>query len=245
MALGLGACAPGGSTLRSDVDKLQKNISDLRNYQAEQTTRMSSLENDLRELSGRIDELEFARRQGNVHAPELAIDGSEPDSNSAQFANNSAKPGRPSLSSGGTHPLVPQSALKQDELVAAQMPGEIADLFTDALIKLKEGSFYEAIPLLEEAYQVSFGTDYSANIVFWKAVAEEGTADNKKALGSYHEFISRFPKNPRVALALLRQASVFVRLGDSKAAKLTLNKLLSDYPKSDEAATARLRLKDL
>jgi TolA-binding protein len=41
----------------------------------------------------------------------------------------------------------------------------------------------------------------------------------------------------------LRQAAVFTRLGDKKAAKDSLKKILEDYPRSSEASEARVKLK--
>ena len=70
-------------------------------------------------------------------------------------------------------------------------------------------------------------------------------ADNGKALAAYHEVVTKYPKHQRAALALYRQALVFIRLKDSKTAGLTLRKLIAEFPGSSEAAQAKEKLKDL
>jgi TolA-binding protein len=56
--------------------------------------------------------------------------------------------------------------------------------------------------------------------------------------------LAKFPKSGRAPLALLRQGSLMIRLGDAKTAKVVFKKLVADYPKSAEASRARERLKE-
>jgi TolA-binding protein len=57
--------------------------------------------------------------------------------------------------------------------------------------------------------------------------------------------IKSYPKSPYVPEALLRQASLFLALKDTGSAKLILEKLIKEYPKSDQAQTARKKMKSL
>jgi TolA-binding protein len=89
------------------------------------------------------------------------------------------------------------------------------------------------------------GTDRAAVPLFWEGVAFDGLHDDRQALRAYAEVVSRYPKSQRAPSSLLRQASVLVRLGDPKAARLSLQKLLDDYPRAPEAAIAKDKLRDL
>ena len=51
-------------------------------------------------------------------------------------------------------------------------------------------------------------------------MAADGLGDNRRALAAYGEMIADYPKHPRASLALLRQGSVFIRLGDVNTARL-------------------------
>src|ERR1700751_5063499 len=51
------------TALENDIRRVQSNVTDLRSFQAEQTTKISSLETELRQISGRLEELELARNR--------------------------------------------------------------------------------------------------------------------------------------------------------------------------------------
>ncbi len=63
-----------------------------------------------------------------------------------------------------------------------------------------------------------------------------------EAILSYNEILVGAPKSERAPAALLRQASAFAELGDKIDARLILQKLISDHPGSEEAASAKRKL---
>ena len=119
----------------------------------------------------------------------------------------------------------------------------MAPKFESALQNIRQGKFTPAVGALEDAADSVHGTAQAPMVLFWLAVAQEGANANEEAVRRYIEITTRYPKSRRAPLALLRQASVMVRLGDAKTAKLSLKKLVSDYPKSEEAARAKEKLK--
>ena len=110
---------------------------------------------------------------------------------------------------------------------------------------IRLGNFRESLGYLNEAYDLSFNKTEAANIIFWKGIAYEGLGDNRKALTSYNNLINNHVGHYRLPLALLRQGSVFIRLGETQIARLTFEKLIAEYPQTGEAGRARTRLKDL
>lgn len=224
----LGACADQGRRLKSDFDRLDQGITDVRALQAEQTTRLAALEGELRALSGRVEELEYSQTQRF---------GSEIGTIKRDLSNLRTRV--------PPHSAVPVEALAADEKLSYDLPPEISGIFQDALLKIREGAFADAEVPLKEAHELSNGTEWAPNIQFWFAVVHDGKGDYRKALAAYNEFFTRYKKHSRAPLALYRQALVLSRLGDSKTAKLTLNKLLAEYPKSAEAPRAKEKLKDL
>lgn len=228
LALALGGCAGGYKSLRQDVRRIDKNVSDLRNFQAEQTSEIAALQTELRNLVGRVEELEYLQR-------------ARLGSDISQLKNNLS-----SLQQKEPPAIVPMPTLEADEQLARRLPRvEVGTSFADALAKIRQGAFSEALPLLQRAYEKNFGEEGTVEIVFWRGVAYEGLGENRRALEAYGQMITDFPEHPRKALALLRQGSVFIRLGDFRTAELSFRKLIGEYPRSPEASQAKQRLKDL
>ena len=69
--------------------------------------------------------------------------------------------------------------------------------------------------------------------------------DRKIILFELNEVLVKYPQNERLPGVLLALASAFQKQGDNLDAKLVLQKLISDYPKSEEAQLARQQLPSL
>lgn len=230
LVLGLSACQPPGSQARPEMESLRRAVDDVRSSQADQGSRLDSIQTELRELQGRLEQLEHSADK------QIGADISQMKKDVGTLSRRVPPPA-----------IVPVLALEQDENISNDMPPEIGTPFAQALQKLREGAFDDALPLLEESFDRAFAADssFAPQVLFWSGVAHDGVGDNKNALKAYHEFLTRFAKHPRAPLALLRQASVFVRLGDNKTAKITLRKVVADFPKSSEAFQAKDKLKSL
>jgi len=222
----LTSCA--GQKLQVDLEKAQQSIGALRSFQAEQATQIDSLRNEIRTLTGRMDLIEHSNTN------QLGSDLTSLKNDLSSLKRRVPPPGG-----------VPLEALEQDEVLAASLPEEISKLFADALQKIREGMFENAVPVLRNSLDLSYGKDWSANVLFWLGVTYESLNDNRNALASYNEINTRFAKHPRASLSLFRQSEMFVKMGDKATAKLSFKKLIADYPKSREAALAKDKLKTL
>ena len=54
--------------------------------------------------------------------------------------------------------------------------------------------------------------------------------------------IADYPSDGKAPAALLKQGLAFEKLKDNETAKIVYNKLLKEYPKSDQVETAKKRL---
>lgn len=220
----LSGCA--AQDLKQQVNRLERSLNDLRSFQAEQTETINSLDSQVRQLSGRVEELEFSQNK------RLGTDISALREDLSSLRRRVPPPS-----------VVPAEALESDEAWARSLPGESAQLLTDALTSLREGKFSDAITFLRNAEESLAGSDKVGVVLFWQGVAYDGMGEDKDALRSYFQVSSRAPKSSRAPLSLLRQAAVFTRLGDKKAAKDSLKKLVEGYPRSAEATEARAKMK--
>jgi len=221
-------CSQNTSKLVTDVTRLQKELNDLRGFQAEQTSQISSLQDRLREVSGRIEELEYSQQRRL---------GGDIDRLKSDLSNLKRRVPPPAV--------VPLAQLERDESMIPTLPPETGRLFDDALVALREAKFSESATLLNECLAQSYKAAWYPNVLFWLAVAHEGSGDFKSSLRYYYELSTDYSKHERAALALLRQGSILIRLGDTPSAKLSFQKLIAQYPKSAEASQAKGRLKDL
>lgn len=220
----LSGCAT--QDLKQQVTRLERSLNDLRSFQAEQTETINSLDSQVRQLSGRVEELEFSQNK------RLGTDLSALREDLSSLRRRVPPPS-----------VVPADALEADEAVAHSLSGESAQLFTDGLASLRDGKFADALTFFRNAETTLAEPDKVGVIIFWQGVSYDGLGEDKEALRSYFQVASRNPKSSRAPLSLLRQAAVFTRLGDKKAARDSLKKLLEDYPRSSEASEARTKLK--
>lgn len=228
LVLLLSACSDEMNKMKLDIKRIDGGLTDLRGFQSEQTTKIADLETQVRELSGRIEELQYAQNQKL---------GNTLDTLKSDLSNLQRRVPPPAV--------VPVSLLEEDEGAVGKLPSEIATQVSTALQALREGKFDKSLGYWQEVLDLSVGTEWAALALFWTGVSYEGSGDNKKAMEAYHDLVTRYPKYARAAVVMNRQASLLIRSGDKKMAKLILNKLIADYPKSPEAARAKERLKEL
>lgn len=208
-------CVP--AQLEQRVKRLESSLTDMRSFESEQTTEIANLRAELRRLTGKTEEIEFSQSQRL---------GTEFDSLKQDLSSLKRRVPPPA-----NVPLIP---LEEDENLATRY---VAQPFSDALLRLREGNYSEALTLLQ-----SIGNsmpEIATNVLFWIGVSYEGLGEYKNALASYNDLVTGSPKHRRASLALLKQASLFEKIGDSKVADLTLQKLVNDYPNSPEAAQVK------
>jgi len=220
-------CTNAIEKLGQRVGRVESSLADVRTFQAEQTSKLSTLESQLRSMSGRLEELEYAQRQKSSSLDSLQSDIST-------LRKRVPPP-----------PIVPAALLEEDENNVGRLPSELAEPIGEGLQLMREGNFEKARSFWDDAIYLGSGTEWAAMAMFWRGIALEGLNEQRKALETYLDIVARYPKYDRVPVVLLRQASVLIQLRDTKTARLTLNKLIADFPKSEQAGQARARLKDI
>jgi TolA-binding protein len=215
----LTACVP--QSFEQRVKRLESSVNDLRSLQAEQRGQIEDLQRSLRNLTGKTEELEYSTNQKY---------GTDLDTLKQDLSTLKRRVPPPAN--------VPVQPLEEDEALADR--GGFSYL-SDALLKLRAGNYTDAMPQLQQA-QAMMPTDYQAQVLFWQGVTYDGLGEYKNSLVTYNELVSKFARSRRAPLALIRQASVFEKLGDGKAAQFALQKLINDYPDSPEALMMKSRV---
>jgi len=189
--------------------------SDIRRIQADQTTLIATIRNEIREINGRLDVLQH--------------DVSGNDTTNQQITDILKR-------------IPPPQGVPANELEAAErLADESRDqLFIESLASIRSGKFGAAAETIDRAISQN---GKKAIYLFWLGLANEFYGRLEKALGAYHECASSYSTDDLAPAALSRQAEAFIKLSDKGSAKLTFQKLITSYPKSTYAQNAKGRLK--
>lgn len=218
------ACSSG---LSDKVSKLEKQIVQLRNRQAEYSSQLEEQRSTIAVLTGKVEEIEFSS-QGQVKKMAQTI---------KQFSSRVPPPAG-----------VPADILELDEEEISKYSTEAALIFKDGLAQIRSADFTSALDTFKSFLSSNPNTRFSDNALFWQGVAHEKLGQYDLAIISYNEVFSQFPAEDRAAVGLFRLAGVFEKLGtkDSREdAAASLEKLLEDYPNSKFATPAKKRIKKL
>lgn len=86
---------------------------------------------------------------------------------------------------------------------------------------------------------------HSDNAQFWIGESYYREKWYEKAILEYQKVIENYPKGNKVQASLLKQGFAFLNLGDTANARLILKELVRRFPKSNEAAIAQNKLSGL
>ncbi len=81
--------------------------------------------------------------------------------------------------------------------------------------------------------------------LYWAARCYLQKGDQNQAISKFYEVGTKYPKGDRTPAALLAQADLFVKMGNTPDARIVLARLTNYYPSTDEAAKARQKLAEL
>jgi tol-pal system protein YbgF len=83
---------------------------------------------------------------------------------------------------------------------------------------------------------------YASSSLFWIGNAQYATKDYKESVLNFRKLLSIAPQHARAPEAMLAVSNCLVELKDLKGAKKAMEELISAYPSSDAAQTAKERI---
>ncbi len=147
----------------------------------------------------------------------------------------------------------PESQIPQSEAGQIAMRAETAALqggaapapYRSAMDLYKRGQCDQAVTQFRQFIRESPTSEYVDNAQYWVGECYYGKKDYNRAIIEFNEVILKYPKGDRVPSALLALAMSFADSGDKIDARLILQKLIGEYPKSEEANVGRQKLQAL
>jgi len=114
--------------------------------------------------------------------------------------------------------------------------------FDAALSVFRSGDFAGAQASLLNFLRRYPTSGYASSSLFWIGNAQYATKDYKESVLNFRKLLSIAPQHARAPEAMLAVSNCLVELKDLKGAKKAMEELISAYPSSDAAQTAKERI---
>ena len=242
------------------AESQRQTSSQLQKLSADTNIRLDSLETEVQIINANLEESHRAPRElPAVEAKDIQLMYERLDSRLKQLessvqqlqqqAGNGPAAVKPALIAAGaaTTPLLSKTAPgKKEGIKTATTAGAREKAFyDDAYAVFKRGNYSSARKKFAK-FLVAFPQSmFRVNALFWIAECSYKEKQYEEAIIKYDEIITKYPHNPKVPSALLKQGFSFLMLGDKTDGKIILEKVIADYPKTDQAEIARRKLKVL
>jgi tol-pal system protein YbgF len=124
--------------------------------------------------------------------------------------------------------------------------GDAAErLYQYALQEYQQGNHKAAVGLFKQFLEQEPHASRTVHARYWLGESFYAQQQYEAAIVAFDEIIQKYPEDPKVPAALLKQGDAFVKLHDACTATYFLRRLQKEYPNSSEAHHATEQLKRL
>ena len=239
----LGACAstpeqdPKVTELDGRVERLERSLSN----QVAVAQHQEDMQANLRELQGRIDELEhsneaLAKQQRDLYA----------DLDKRLGANGAGGAPGTAGAAGAAAGAVPPGAAGSADAGAAAAPSSTEQaVYQQAFDALKAGSYSIAITGFRDFLGTYPQSPLAENAQYWLGEAYYVNHDYESAAGAFRTVLRKWPDARKAPDALLKLGYTQAAQKQYPAARATLADVTKKYPGTDAARLAAERLKKI
>ena len=212
--------------LRLDLDQrtqlLQSSNDTLKNTQLNQASQIEALRQELANLLGQVEVLLNDAEQDRKRQKDFYVDL---DTRLRRLETATSKPAEP----------VPQTPVLD--------PAQESRDYEAAINALRGGKHVEAAVAFKLFIKNWPKSGFLPGAHFWLGASLIQARDFEGAREAYSKMASTWPEDVLAPDALLGQANAEQELGNAKAARVILEKLVAKYPASEASKTAKQRLK--
>jgi tol-pal system protein YbgF len=119
---------------------------------------------------------------------------------------------------------------------------DVKDVYLAGYQAFKDGKTAEARAKLTSVLKDYPDNEYSDNARFWIAESYYKDGNYEDAILTYEELLKKNPKSDKVPGAMLKQGLSFYALKDERTGKIILEKLIEQFPDSEQAKTAKKKI---
>lgn len=222
---------------------------ELRSQSASLHVEVDTLKEEIRNLGGRIEEIEYQLNQGaggfekNIgQIQEMVTHQNERLGRVEKYLNLESMERK----TAGSLPFIDKTLEKQPAVppeTTKDLPD--IDLYMVAKKAFDNADYESAKKGFEELLRKYPKSQRADNAQFWLGESYYQEKWYEKAILEYQKVIEKYPKGNKVAAALLKQGFSFLNLGDKNNARLIFRELINKYPSSNEAAVAKKKLSEI
>lgn len=221
----------------------QKSEKNLRTNYASVNVTLDNVQQEIRAVNGRIDELNYQINQKTSEAEPISKKVDDISVSMAKIENRVVQLEQYLNFEEGQRPTAAKPAAGGGK---ASVKASSSDLkmYEDAKAAYDNGDFAKArqgFALLIKNFPKS---EHADNAQFWIGESYYREKWYEKAILEYQTVLEKYPKGNKVPSAMLKQGLSFLQLGDKSNARLILKELQNSHPKSNEALIASQKLKE-
>ena len=268
----VGALVLGGCVSGSDIERLHQHINDVQK-QVDTVSRQSSSKDEVAKLNDNLTKQAATLLRSNADIgtrfEELiremqTLAGKLEDANrrlaqlSQQIADTS---GRLAVSPGQGGIVLAGPPTGQTVTINPPGPGgatsgvgnppptgrgpSAADLFAQASADYQRGQYDLARQGFEEYLQTYSKTDLSDDAAYWIGECYAAQKKPREAIAAWDRLFKLYPQSDKSAAGHLKRGLAHLELGEKAQSIVQLQFVVHEYPGSDEAKSARQRLRSL
>jgi tol-pal system protein YbgF len=272
-AAGLLAAA-AGCVSGSDIDGLHKHLSTVEK-EVDVVAKQSSSKDEVAKLSERLakqaetllrSNADLGTKFDDLTREMQALAGKLEDANRrlTQLSQQIAESQAHSAGAGTGSPSVPASGAPQTGPAPGGAPGigagagpaaagasprgggiTPADLFAQATADYQRGRYDLARQGFEDYAEKFPRTDLSDDALYWAGECWSAQKKPREAIAVFERMFRSYPQSDKASAAHLKKGIAHLELGEKAQAMVELNFVVNQFPGSDEAKSARQRLKSL
>jgi tol-pal system protein YbgF len=212
----------------------------LRTQYASVNVNMDTMQQELRLLTGRIEEIEYLL---NRKLADSEVEGRKQQKRLEGIALTLSETEKRLAVLERYLSLDPKTGAVKADQKPTQAP--VQKLYDRAKGAYDQGDWPKARQLFTQLLQEQPKSENADNAQFWIGETYYNEQWYEKAILEYQTVIEKYPKGNKVPAAMLKQGMSFQKLGDQSNARLVLKRLTQKYPKTNEASIATAKLKDI
>jgi len=218
----------------------------LRTMKADDATRWSELDTRLSAIDSKLHDA-LGQREGYARAPSVwsaAPPGSSGSKEGGDAANSGDTGAGPAAQpeSGETAASAAGAAIG-DSASQASDEADTKRVYEQAYKDLTRGNYSLAVLGFREFLKRSPSSDLSDNAQYWVGECFYAQRDFNQAAQEFLKVEELYPKGDKVPAALLKTGYSFLQLDDKANARRYLNEVIEKFPNSEEAVSARNKLR--
>jgi len=217
-------------------ERLAKQAETLLRSNADLGTKFDDLTREMQALAGKLED---ANRRLTQLSQQIAESQAHAGSAPAFAPPTAPAPGGAPAAGAGPGPVAAPGAAPRGGGITP------AELFAQATADYQRGRYDLSRQGFEDYVEKFPRTDLSDDALYWVGECWSAQKKPREAIAAFDKLFRSYPQSDKAPAAHLKKGIAHLELGEKAQAMVELNFVVNQFPGSDEAKSARQRLKSL